>query len=344
MKNCAFYTHQYLNRNIVDSQVIPLLKENDILISNHTELSHCHKVLGLWRFLLNYKRLGIDRVYTRDCQSFIKIFVLRLLSLSKFKIIYDFRALLFIEEEFKNKNKIKVFSSWCLECFGYKHADLVGAVSYNLAKELKSRFNLQRNIIVFPCCAKKNIRRELELGKRLLYVGGLSLWQNFEAILEIYKQLRVIDAGYSLTVVTKDQEAAKCFIKAKELEGIEVMSVPHSDMFDLMCKFDFGFIVRDEHLLNKVSSPIKLAEYVCAGVIPILTDNIGDLSRELLNKKLAVLYSKDANEVNQKVVQFIGDFNEKKSNELYEFSKNYSWENIKKQHVSCNSHLYTDVK
>ena len=54
-----------------------------------------------------------------------------------------------------------------------------------------------------------------------------------------------------------------------------------------MYRKDFGFCLRNDNIINLVASPTKVLEYVSRNVVPILTEHVGDFSRDLLQDKIA---------------------------------------------------------
>ena len=58
----------------------------------------------------------------------------------------------------------------------------------------------------------------------------------------------------------------------------------------LMCG-DYGLLLREESVTNKVASPIKFAEYLACGLGIIITPNIGDYSSYVINNNCGYLWN-----------------------------------------------------
>ena len=58
-------------------------------------------------------------------------------------------------------------------------------------------------------------------------------------------------------------------------------------LFHFRC--DYGLIIRDESITNQVSSPVKFAEYLYAGLKIIISSNIGDYSKFVLDNDCGFL-------------------------------------------------------
>jgi glycosyltransferase involved in cell wall biosynthesis len=88
---------------------------------------------------------------------------------------------------------------------------------------------------------------------------------------------------------------------------------------------DFGFILRDNILLNNVASPIKFVEYISMGVIPIISEGVGDYSSIVKKSGIGIL-------VNEDNTFEYGLIEKHKSNQdiydkLYNLSECYTWNN-----------------
>ena len=53
---------------------------------------------------------------------------------------------------------------------------------------------------------------------------------------------------------------------------------------------DFGFLLRENLLFNRISSPIKFLEYSSNGVVPIITQFVGDYSNDVEKYKLGIIF------------------------------------------------------
>ena len=71
-----------------------------------------------------------------------------------------------------------------------------------------------------------------------------------------------------------------------------VKSLTNAEVLKDLKNYDFGFLLRDNTLLNNVSSPIKFQEYLMSGVIPIMSEGIGDYTEEMKEHNLAIITDK----------------------------------------------------
>ena len=61
----------------------------------------------------------------------------------------------------------------------------------------------------------------------------------------------------------------------------KIMSVAHHEVRKYLCAADVGLLFRDRHILNEVACPGKFAEYMLTGLPLMMTEGIGDYSREV---------------------------------------------------------------
>ena len=84
---------------------------------------------------------------------------------------------------------------------------------------------------------------------------------------------------YKLVILTKDIEMFEKKVSARGLQDRTIITFsPSEEIYKYYTIANYGFVLRDEHLLNMVSCPTKLTEYLAWNIIPILkSKNIGDL-------------------------------------------------------------------
>jgi hypothetical protein len=118
----------------------------------------------------------------------------------------------------------------------------------------------------------------------VIYAGGIQVWQN------IGKMLTAAQSQPDLiyTFLTADAENFKNNLSEIGLKQASCYSVAPDDVKDYYITHEYGFILRDEILVNLVACPTKLVEYLYWGVLPIvITPRIGDFSSTTL-KHLSV--------------------------------------------------------
>jgi glycosyltransferase involved in cell wall biosynthesis len=126
-------------------------------------------------------------------------------------------------------------------------------------------------------------RTELGIGDRpvLLYSGSMHRWQRAEDLLRLFPALAARIPGLFLLVLTRETDIAATYLRDLGVAAADhrVLSLPPDEVQAMMSLGDVGALLRDNHLLNHVASPVKFADYLSAGVPVIITPGVGDCSR-----------------------------------------------------------------
>ncbi|NOI95785.1 hypothetical protein [Vibrio sp. T3Y01] len=259
-----------------------------------------------------------DVIYFRSVVDYAK-FKSKLSNKHGCKLIYDFRGLISEESFLKNRSFIRRFILRFLEKFAYKSADDVWTVSNNLKEYLGSRYG-KRNVKVFPCKINKDwvVKRQFKDTNSInfIYVGSMSEWQCFEKVCSEYK--RLMNSNTTLTVLTKDLSKANQILSKYGLSAL-IKSCDRDEVLDYLDRAHFGFVLRDNNLVNSTASPIKVVEYASRGVFPIMTNNVGDYSLEL--KGVAV----NIEDTSLDIDSLVNHISQEKLDLLYDWSLKYTW-------------------
>lgn len=139
-----------------------------------------------------------------------------------------------------------------------------------------------------------------------VYSGQNQKWQMSRETIKFYKRIEDSTQNCFLLVLTGQVDSFKLLCDEEKIKHCLIMSVPYSDMPCYLDACDYGFCLRADHIVNRVASPTKVMEYLVRNVRPILTNYVGDFSKQLEKLQLADV-------VNIDDVYVIGN---KSSNEL----------------------------
>jgi hypothetical protein len=122
--------------------------------------------------------------------------------------------------------------------------------------------------------------RATRILKSVIYAGGLQVWQNVDKMLDAART----QPGMNYTFLTGDLQRFKNCVSNSGLVSATCQSVAPEAVKNFYLKHQYGFILRDDVLVNQVACPTKLMEYLYWGVVPIVvTPCIGDFDGELLH-------------------------------------------------------------
>jgi hypothetical protein len=199
------------------------------------------------------------------------------------KIVFDARGAIKAEiEEFRyftGKLAEKVIE---MEKKAVLEADFRIAVSNALVDWWKKEYHYDSvNYVVIPCTASDNFVDDeinehfLQTDKVVLvYAGSTSPWQSFPLLLNKVEKWLSQTNGKVL-FLSKETKELNLLMKSYPNRVLQKF-VPENQVHTFLCACDYGLLIREKNQTNQVSSPVKFAEYLRAGLKIIISDNIGD--------------------------------------------------------------------
>jgi len=188
-----------------------------------------------------------------------------------------------------------------LEAFVLKRVQKIVFVSNSMLTHYQNKIGKRfQNSIVIPCISEFFYENSLSRKKKIVYLGGISIWQKIDWILIHFEKIYNIDPEYHLDIITPNINEGKQLVESniqnvKIKEHISVFSIKdRSKLPQILAEYRFGYLLRDYNLVNYISSPIKFAEYLSCGVNVIITDAIPHYA-ELISKYKCGLVLKTVN-------------------------------------------------
>jgi len=158
-------------------------------------------------------------------------------------------------------------------------------VSKKMQNHFENKHHLKfKNSIIMPCFNKylnQEMYFNLKKEASFVYAGSLFAWQCFDKTIKLFKEIECQIPAATLTILTNEVDRAKAELKALGITNFDVKFVPLKQLDEELAKYKYGFIVRDNILINNVSTPTKLSSYLSVGLIPIYTDVIDDFNCKL---------------------------------------------------------------
>lgn len=354
MNRILYFTYESISlQPIITSQVLPLLKGmadkqdfkfdlitvepkgkrfTDISVNIIHFTQENYLVSFLKRLFYLYENINkYEIVHIRG--YFPMIFMLFLRNRYKGKIIFDMRGIL--PEEFKfraNTMKYKLYSKIFsfLEKYFVKKSDLIVVVSNNFKNYIKEKYDFIKdsqiqNIPTFSCksdLVNNSFKDQYKFNtkdKVFVYSGSMEKWQKFDKIVCLFKRINIHIPESKLMVFTHQREIADEILSEKlNAENYRVDFVDNKHLNAYLRSCDFGLLLREKHIVNKVSAPIKFNDYLVAELPVIISSGIGD-SKEVLEKYpigLIIDSIEDEKHIDDFVDKNIGKIRELLSNNL----------------------------
>lgn len=168
------------------------------------------------------------------------------------------------------KNRIQVNLMWKLVSF-YK-VDRLISVSKYMSIYLKKRIWANSYLSIPSGIYHSQKTTKLVEGSKMVYSGSGAPWQWMGQLSLLWQEIHRQDPTIEFLVVSRDprtrilcegiDESAIKFVKGSNVEEVH----------DFLQKGKIGFLIREEHLVNQVSFPIKFGEYLAAGLHVIVSD------------------------------------------------------------------------
>jgi hypothetical protein len=120
-----------------------------------------------------------------------------------------------------------------------------------------------------------------------IYSGNCQKWQNVDLMMEIIKNHTA--GKYKFLILSGQKQRFEKLIRQYRIseDSIRLLSVKPEDLWKYYQIAHYGFILRDDILVNRVANPTKLAEYLQYGITPVVKlAGIGDFTKfeyEFLN-------------------------------------------------------------
>ncbi|KAA3438554.1 glycosyltransferase [Rufibacter hautae] len=279
------HTRTYLNIRLVRAFRKTEIKEEQLTILTLNLFTHF--------FLILQKFRQADLVYIHSIFNAFPALPFLKLHHRKTKVVLDVHGVVPEELAFSGELKKSRLFSWVeqeavpyVDTFIYVTHKMKG---YYLQKHPGIR---NRNHLVYsikpnmPAGLDQGLldktREELDLtGSEVVFIysGSAQKWQNVDLMFQCIQRLQ--NPNYRFIILSGEVEAVKAVAEQVSVNTNSFIfrSVPPSMLGYYYALADYGFILRDDHILNRVASPTKLMEYLYFGLTPIVKlQDIGDFA------------------------------------------------------------------
>jgi hypothetical protein len=274
----------------------------NIKIFTFLDINKYHNILKAIKVLKNVDReYGIRWIYSRSIWSALAFRFFRVFS--KANLIFDFRGDLVAESSANGDSLVKLVFLKYLVKMAIACSSVVLTVSNSSASFLKTNYDVL-NPIVLPSAVYRNpYNKALLMAKEfrnslgiiddeivLIYAGGTAHYQMLPQMLMIWKVLAA-ELNVRCILLTNKSLGNDSSINSliSLVPGIINLSVDRKEIPLYLGAADIGFILREQHQLNNVASPVKFAEYLAAGLAIVTSPGVGDISDLVQKQNLGTL-------------------------------------------------------
>ncbi len=215
------------------------------------------------------------------------------------------------ESFMRNKNNLRYWLLNKIDVFAMKKARFILFVSEYMQKHYEElgHCTFSDKSYIMPC-----FNEELDVGifshknytnKTFCYVGSLDLWQCFRETVKLYKGVENKVPNTKLKVLTFSVDEGERILAEYGVRNYEIKQVPKEQVKQELMESSFGFIIRNDNMVNRVATPTKLSSYMSAGVIPIYSSCLNDFDKEVKSKGLKYALGLSQEFDTDRIVEFI---------------------------------------
>lgn len=197
------------------------------------------------------------------------------------KIVTDLHGIAPEEEELQGKPGRAAFYAGLEEAM-VRHSAALVTVTRAMADHFRRKYpGSDRPSIQLPIVEDLGDDVALARPERprpvVVYVGGLQRWQNVDRMLAVVAACR---DRCEFRFYTDAPEALRARASAAGVaEAMRIGTAAPTELPAIYRDADYGFVLRDDIAVNRVSCPTKLSEYLALGVIPLVAlAEIGDFA------------------------------------------------------------------
>ncbi|SFW63978.1 hypothetical protein SAMN02927921_02901 [Sinomicrobium oceani] len=234
------------------------------------------------------------------------------------------------------KSKMRYYVYTLMEWFALKTCKYNFFVSCAMLEHYRQKYNYNgANYYIMPCFNAEigdfTHKKRDEIS--FVYIGSLSKWQCIEETLKLFKEINGEIPNASLEILTKEKTKAQELLAKYGLDNVKVNYVSLKELPDYLLKFKYGFLIREDITINRVSTPNKLNTYMASGVVPIYSGVIDAFKIYLDNVKYKIELSDNFNLQNA-LEQIL----------LFENEVNFDYANMHKEYSEVFTNFYDREK
>lgn len=220
------------------------------------------------------------------------------------------------------------------EPIAIRKATILFCVSERMKEYFKDMYGYKDlgNCIIMPCYNLR-LSNHFELSQyekpTFVYAGNSSAWQGVDLFLDVYSLVEKVIENARIVLLTGDRDLFRQKIKEKGIKNFEIKFVPLVDLQEELHKYKYGFILRDEHIVNQVATPTKMNSYLANFLIPIFSDSVYDFKNNVKLDEFTIMATCPLNPktIAEKIISFenkVHDFSNYKAIVESVFSTHYN--------------------
>ncbi len=284
------------NRQYIDIRFFDNFNANPVVENPTSNCTVYHYNYFKHWFKINKLLSQSKSVYSHTLYNFIKVMFQLQLWFPSIPVAHDIHGVIPEELDFQGSKKQSLVYSW-VEKMAFKRVNYFVHVTGVMKKHFHEKYKklyAKRNItdVTYGIITSINdanldskkieqAKQQLSLSSQsilFIYSGGLQKWQNVSIMIDGITRLLQTNSHYKFAIFTGDVAGVKQLLSQHGLvDSVFVDSVTPDELRYYYSIANYGFVLRDDHILNRVANPTKLSEYLAFGITPIvICKQIGD--------------------------------------------------------------------
>lgn len=291
------YLYQGLNKSVTEyyfSLIVEGIIERDTIVSSYSSLRDFYR---------------LDRNALCIVGEAKHLFALYILGFRNF--VFWAQGVVGAESYMRHHSIVRYKILNIFEKFALKKSTICFCVSKAQQKYYEKEYllSLASKCLVMPCFNTKLNEFSFKHSNKydnnvFCYIGSLAVWQCFEETVKLYSEIEKRSPKKCfLKIFTKDIEKAKGVINKYNVKNYLVDFVPQERLSEVLSDCKFGFLIREDNIVNRIATPTKMSTYLANGIIPIFSSCINDFS--ILAKEYKYLISLSDNDDFLKVLDYM---------------------------------------
>ena len=170
-----------------------------------------------------------------------------------------------------------------VERFFMQYADVIVVVNHATERHLLEKHGpTKAKFVVLPIFNLGSYtsvevpekKQRLDGKHTVVYCGGVQKWQNVDLMCEIMEKT---GDKCAYLVMTPKPEDFNAYWHHEMPSDVTVVSKAPEELAEMYRDQEYGFLLRDDDVVNRVACPTKILEYIAYGIVPVLkSPRIGD--------------------------------------------------------------------
>ena len=235
-------------------------------------------------------------------------------------------------------NYYRYICRFVLSFIALHFADVIFLVSEEMRKHYRKMYMCKLDdAIIMPCYnlpASSYFNLNQYKNPTFVYAGNAAAWQGVDFMLDVYALIEREYPNASIMLLSKNEEEFKKKIAVRNIKNYSIKYVNMDELQDELHKYKYGFILRDNHIVNRVATPTKMNSYLSNYLIPIFSDTVNDFNRyiNLGEFTIKAKYPLEAKKVAKQIIDF--------ENASHDYSKYKTYvDNVFKRHYNDDTYL-----